>query len=86
MKSISRITLMILFVLQAGQAPASERSLKEKVPAPSIVSSANDDYASNKNKGNLTANTKIRFATYNVLFGLWAKPESVGKMQSLKHI
>ena len=71
---------MILFVLQAGQAPASERSLKEKVPAPSIVSSANNDYASNKNKGNLTANTKIRFATYNVLFGLWAKPESVGKM------
>ena len=71
---------MILFVLQAGQVPASERSLKEKVPAPSIVSSANNDYASNKNKGNLTANTKIRFATYNVLFGLWAKPESVGKM------
>ena len=71
---------MILFVLQAGQVPASERSLKEKVPAPSIVSSAKNDYASNKNKGNLTANTKIRFATYNVLFGLWAKPESVGKM------
>ena len=71
---------MILFVLQAGQVPASERSLKEKVPAPSIVSSANNDYESNKNKGNLTANTKIRFATYNVLFGLWAKPESVGKM------
>ena len=71
---------MILFVLQAGQAPASERSLKEKVPAPSIVSSANNDYASKKNKGNLTAYTKIRFATYNVLFGLWAKPESVGKM------
>ena len=67
-------------MLQAGQAPASERSLKEKVPAPSIVSSANNDYASNKNKGNLSANTKIRFATYNVLFGLWAKPESVGKM------
>ena len=29
-KSISRITPMILFVLQAGQVPASERSLGEK--------------------------------------------------------
>ena len=48
--------------------------------ASTIVSSANNDYAKNKNKGNLSANTKIRFATYNVLFGLWAKPESVGKM------
>ena len=24
--------------------------------------------------------TQIRFATYNVLFGLWAQPESIGQM------
>ena len=71
---------MLLFVLKAEQAPAFDRILNEEVSASSIVSSANNDYANNKNKGSLTANTKIRFATYNVLFGLWAKPESVGKM------
>ena len=71
---------MLFFVLKAEQVPAFERILNEKVSASSIVSSANNDYAKNKNKGNLSANTKIRFATYNVLFGLWAKPESVGKM------
>jgi len=79
-KPISGIALMLLFVLKAEQAPASERALREEVSAFSIVSSESTYYANNKNKGDLTAKTKIRFATYNVLFGLWAKPESVGKM------
>jgi endonuclease/exonuclease/phosphatase family metal-dependent hydrolase len=66
--------------MKAEQAPAFERFLNEEVFASSRSSSGNNDYTNNKNKGNLSADTKIRFATYNVLFGLWAKPESVGKM------
>jgi endonuclease/exonuclease/phosphatase family metal-dependent hydrolase len=79
-KPISRIAFMLLFVLKAEQAPAFEHSLKEEVHFSLKVPSENIYPANKKNKRNLTANTKIRFATYNVLFGLWSKPESVGKM------
>ena len=33
-----------------------------------------------KNKVNIEAKIGIRFAAYNVLFGLWTKPQSIGEM------
>ena len=33
-----------------------------------------------KNKVNIEAKIGIRFAAYNVLFGLWAKPQSIAEM------
>ena len=41
---------------------------------------SSNEHASKEQKRSLAADTKIRFAAYNVLFGLWTKPESVGKM------
>ena len=38
------------------------------------------EHASLKKKESNKTDTKIRFAAYNVLFGLWAKPESIGEM------
>ena len=56
---------------------ASLRPLNEKI---NLSSKTSFEQGELKNKVNIEAKTGIRFATYNVLFGLWAKPQSIGEM------
>ena len=72
---ITTIATLILAGCASCKTLAAERLLNKKIDSPS-KSSFEKEKA--KNKENLEV--KIRFAAYNVLFGLWAKPESIGEM------
>ena len=56
---------------------ASLRPLNEKI---NLSSKTSFEQGELKNKVNIEAKIGIRFAAYNVLFGLWAKPQSIGEM------
>ena len=72
---LTTIATLILAGCASCKTLAAERLLNKKIDCPS-KSSFEKEKA--KNKENLEV--KIRFAAYNVLFGLWAKPESIGEM------
>ena len=69
------IATLILTGCASFKTLAAERLLNKKIDTPSKPSFEKEK---TKNKENLEV--KIRFAAYNVLFGLWAKPESIGEM------
>ena len=60
-----------------GTAFASVRPLNEKL---NLSSKTSIEQGELKNKVNIEAKIGIRFAAYNVLFGLWAKPQSIAEM------
>ena len=61
----------------ACAAFATVQSLNEKTD---LTLKTSFEIKKTKNKENIETKTRIRFAAYNVLFGLWAKPKSVGEM------
>jgi len=74
---IKTIAAVLLVIYGACTAFATARSLNEKTDLPIKTSLELKEL---KNKENTEAKTRIRFAAYNVLFGLWAKPKSIGEM------
>ena len=77
MKHILLTTIAAALLMRCGvcTAFATVRSLNEKTD---LALNASCELKKSKNKVN--TETKIRFAAYNVLFGLWAKPKSIGEI------
>ncbi|SVB88737.1 uncharacterized protein METZ01_LOCUS241591, partial [marine metagenome] len=74
---LTTIAAVLLVGCGACTAFATVRSPNEKI-ALSLKTSF--ELKNLKNKENIEAKTSIRFAAYNVLFGLWAEPKSIGEM------
>ena len=77
MKHILHTTMAAVLLMRFGvcTAFATVRSLNEKTDL-----TLNTSCELKKSKNKVNAETKIRFAAYNVLFGLWAKPKSIGEI------
>ena len=74
---ITTIAAVLLVGWGANTTFATVRSLNGKIGLPSKTLLEKSKL---KNNENIEPKTKIRFAAYNVLFGLWAKPKSIGEM------
>ena len=74
---ITTIAAVVLVGWGACTAFATVRSTNEKID---LSLKTPFELKNLKNKENIEAKTRIRFATYNVLFGLWAEPKSIGEM------
>ncbi|MDA7653380.1 endonuclease/exonuclease/phosphatase family protein [bacterium] len=72
---LTTITAVLLVCAGACTAFATEQFLNKKID---LCSKTSVELKKLKNKENIEA--RIRFAAYNVLFGLWAKPKSIGEM------
>ena len=74
---LTTIAAVLLVCAGACTAFAPVQFLNEKID---LCSKTSVELKKLKNKENIEAKTRIRFAAYNVLFGLWAKPKSIGEM------
>jgi endonuclease/exonuclease/phosphatase family metal-dependent hydrolase len=74
---LTAIAAVLLTVHGPYKALATERAIDKKINLPS---SSSPEQVKLKSKDNMEAEIRIRFAAYNVLFGLWAKPKSIGEM------
>ena len=74
---LTAIAAVLLARCGACTAFATVQSLNEKTD---LTLKTSFEIKKTKNKENIETKTRIRFAAYNVLFGLWAKPKSVGEM------
>ena len=77
MKHILLTAIAGVLLIRCGvcTAFATVRSLNDKTAL-----TLNTSCELKKSKNKVNAETKIRFAAYNVLFGLWAKPKSIGEI------
>ena len=74
---LTTIAAVLLVCVGACTASATVQFLNEKID---LCSKTSVELKKLKNKENIEGKTRIRFAAYNVLFGLWAKPKSIGEM------
>ena len=74
---LTTIAAVLLVCVWACTASATVQFLNEKID---LCSKTSVELKKSKNKENIEGKTRIRFAAYNVLFGLWAKPKSIGEM------
>ena len=77
MKNLPTTTIATLILAGCAfcKTLAPERHLNKNIDFPSKSS-----FEKQKTKNKEKLEVKIRFAAYNVLFGLWGKPESIGEM------